>query len=698
MNKPRLLLPAGSVEAFNAAIDAGADEIYLGTKDFNARMGAENFTLDEIRDCIRRAHFFSCRVFVTLNTLVSDRELSRAVQTAEALYLMDCDGLIVADAGLAAAIHEKYPDLPLHASTQMSCHNAEGVKILKKRGFARVVLARECSFESIVKIRKAVPDMEYEIFVHGALCVSHSGQCLYSACLGDRSANRGTCAQCCRLPDKNGNYPLSLKDNCLARLMPEVMASGADSLKVEGRMKSPEYVYGVGSIYRRLIDEGRAANEDEMRRLEELFSRSGFTDAYFRGLPDSTMLGTRGEEDKEKTREAETTAAYERRGNPKKIPVSISACFRCGEVSYLTMAARGESVTVYGQVPGEAKTSPLTVADAVKNLCKLGATPFKADKDAFSLYIDKDAFLPVSAINSLRRTASEQLEEKLHHVYYPERRRSDYSPKAVEGPSRPAGGALIAHFTHASKMPSRLYLGQFSQIYLPLDEYLGAPDAQKSVTNGVELPPVVMQNEIDILEELLIRAKLCGVKYAYVQNIGTLRLALKYGFSVVGGVLMNIYNAKTAEVLAKEGLSALVMSPELNTARLRSLAALCPVTPGAVVYGKLPMMVLEKCLIRDIAMGKNAPKISNCRYCDREAYTYLEDREGERHPIRREFIHRNVLYNAVPIYMADKAEAVEGGAVGDMHFFFTDEDAHRAGEIIDAYREKRSADFRIRRI
>lgn len=698
MTKPKLLLPAGSVAAFNAALDAGCDEIYLGTKDFNARMGAENFSIEEVAACIKRAHFFGVKVFVTLNTLVSDRELPRAIKTAEELYLSDCDGLILADAGLAASIRARFPDFALHASTQMSAHNAEAVKLLKARGFSRVVLARECSLENIVKIRKAVPDMEYEIFIHGALCVSHSGQCLYSACLGDRSANRGTCAQCCRLPDKDGGYPLSLKDNCLARLMPEVISSGAFSLKVEGRMKSPEYVYGVGSIYRRLIDEERRATEEELCTLEELFSRSGFTDAYFRGLPDRTMLGVRTEDDKAKTPEAETTAAFRMKQNPRKLPVSISATFAIGQISSLTMACKGESVTVYGTVPDEAKTSPLQTADVVKNLCKLGATPFKPDKDSFSLYLDKGASLPISAVNSLRRTASERLEEKLNRPSYPERVRPPYEPSTLSDAERPRGGAMIAHFTHASKMPSRLYLGQFSEIYLPVSEYLKASDAQKAVTVGVELPPVVMQNELDTVEEMLIRAKLCGIKKAYVQNVGTLRLALKYGFTVTAGVLMNVYNSKTAEVLKREGVSSVVMSPELNTAQLRALAADCPVTPGAVIYGKLPMMILEKCIIRDIdGLGSSVP-IPKCRHCESKDYTYLCDREGIEHPVRREFIHRNVLYNGVPIYMADKIESVMGGIIGDMHFFFTDESAHLAGEVIDAYKEKKPPVGRIRRI
>lgn len=698
MKKPKLLLPAGTPEALEAAINAGADEIYLGGKEFNARLGAANFTNEQIARAIMRCHFFGVSVFVTLNTLLTDRELPEALRFVDFLYVNDCDGLIVTDPALTEAIRLRYPDFELHASTQCAAHNVEAVKILTSRGFSRVVLARECSWEDVEKIRAALPEMEYEIFIHGALCVCHSGMCEYSANLGGRSGNRGECAQPCRLPDAEGNYPLSLKDNCLAGHMKTITESGIDCLKVEGRMKSPEYVYGVGKVYLACIDECRDATEEELDRLQKLFSRGGFTDAYFTGKISADMLGARSEEDKERTRQAETTEAYKMRLDKKRIPVSVSAQFRLGQVSRLSLSARGKTVIVYGDAPEKAISSPLTEEDVIKNLCRFGNTPFAADRDSFTLYLDRDISLPISAINSLRRTAVERLTSELPYIVHPGRAACEATFPAPQTPDKPAGGKLIAHFTHSSRMPSKLYLGQFSHIFLPVDEYLSASEEVRSVTDGITLPPVVMQSELELLDELLIRAKLCGVKNAEVCNIGTLRAAKKYGFTLWGGIGLNVYNTRTASVLAGEGLSYLLLCPELKLAQLRVVASGSPVTTGAAVYGKLPLTVLEKCVIRDLALGKSAPAMRKCRYCDNNEYTYITDRTGAEFPLRREFIHRNVMYNSVPIYMADKLDAVIGGTVGDLHFFFTDETANQAGAVIDAYRTKAEPTAPIRRM
>lgn len=696
VKKPALLLPAGSPECFEAALAAGADEIYLGGKSFNARLGAENFGEEQIAEAIKKAHFFGVKVYVTLNTLLLDRELNEALRFAETLYLNDVDALIVTDPGFAAAIHARYPDLKLHASTQCSAHNSEGVELLASRGFERVVLARECSLENIKKIRSAVPGTELEIFVHGALCVCHSGMCEFSAYMGGRSGNRGECAQPCRLPDANGVCRFSLKDNCLASHIEEVIASGVESLKVEGRMKSPGYVYGVGKIYRTLLDEGRNATEEELDRLAALFSRSGFTDAYFKGAPGPAMLGVRTDEDKERSKAAEAQAEAELSKNRRRLPVSVSADFRAGVVSSLTLACGSESVTVYGDVPQTAISAPLTEADVVKNLCKFGNTPFSVDISSFSLYLDRGISLPVSAINSLRRTAAERLEAKICTVSHPGRKKTGYMEPARPQQDGARGSGSVAHFIRSKGMPPRKVLSGFSHVFLPIDEYLDAPTHIRDAVDGVELPPVVMQNEYSLLEEMLIRAKLCGVTHVAVQNVGQIRAALRYGFQVHGGIFMNVYNSRTAEVLAKEGLSSFILCPELNIVQMKAVSASSPVKTGAAVYGKLPMTVLEKCVIRDIT-GTVKP-IGRCEACSDGEFRYYRDRTGQSVPIHREFIHRNVTYNPYPIYMADKLDTVSGGAVGDLHFFFTDETAEEVEEITEAYKNKTPTDKKIRRM
>lgn len=689
IRKPALLLPAGTPSALDAAIKAGADEIYFGARSFNARMGADNFTPEEILTAIEKCHFYGVKTNVTLNTSVHDREYGELLRLCEFLYRADCDAIICADPGVCAALRETFPDLRLHASTQCAGHNASAAKVLRDMGYSRMVVAREASFEDILLMRKEYPEMEYEIFIHGALCVCHSGMCSLSACMGGRSGNRGDCAQPCRLPDKNGNYPLSLKDLCLASYIPEIIRSGVASLKVEGRMKSPEYVFGVGSIYRRLLDENREPEPEELLRLEKLFSRGGFTDGYFTKTIGAGMLGVRSEESKAITKDTEATVAFEMKNAKRTLRVKMTADIKAGTSSRLQMTCNGKSVTVYGTAPEMAKTAPLTVQSVVKNLIKLGSTPFSAEPEDVSVILDDNVMLPLSAINSLRRTATEKLMDEIQTVYYPHRQSLEISakkqPQAVEKPQYHR--VNVAHFTHASRMPGRMALSGFSHIFLPIEEYLKADEEIRSFVDGVELPSVAMQSEYDELEEMAVRVKLMGVNRVSVSNIGSLRLALKYGFTVHGGFGMNVQSAHCAAELARCGFSDLTASCELKLPAIRSLAEDSPVPVGVVIYGKLPVMTVEKCVIRDITMGKSAPEISKCSYCASHEYSYITDRRSARLPVTRTFRHRNVIYNSVPIYMADKTDAVLPTAIGDLHYYFTDETAGEAAEIIQAYKD-----------
>jgi len=299
MKTPELLCPVGGMDTLHAALLGGADAVYFGGKEFNARMNAKNFSREDILSAVSLCHQRGVRVYVTLNTLLTDRQLPAALDFAHFLYRAGCDALILADVGLAAKIHEALPDFELHASTQMSGHNTAAAVFLKEKGFSRMVCARELDRENLSVLCQNAP-LEIELFVHGAICACHSGQCLMSSMIGDRSGNRGECAQPCRLP-YNGGYPLSFKDLSLAEHVTEILSLGVASLKIEGRMKSPEYVYTVTRIWRRLLDERRNATSKEMELLAGIFSRSGFTDGYFTRSLSSAMLGTRTAQDKEKT-------------------------------------------------------------------------------------------------------------------------------------------------------------------------------------------------------------------------------------------------------------------------------------------------------------------------------------------------------------------------------------------------------------
>ncbi len=302
MKKPELLCPVGGKDTLDAALRGGADAVYFGTKEFNARMNAKNFSDSEVVEALKRCHDCGTRVYITFNTLLTDRNLAPALEQISFLYQSGCDALILADRGLARLVREYFPDLEIHASTQMSGHNLSAAKALSQDGFSRMVVARETNRENLAYLCSTSP-IEIELFVHGAICASHSGQCLMSSMIGDRSGNRGQCAQPCRLPF-NGSYPISFKDLSLARHVREILNMGVASLKIEGRMKSPAYVYTTSRIWRTLLDEERDATDGEMESLAGIFSRSGFTDGYFTGKISSQMLGVRTQEDKNRSEKA----------------------------------------------------------------------------------------------------------------------------------------------------------------------------------------------------------------------------------------------------------------------------------------------------------------------------------------------------------------------------------------------------------
>ncbi len=312
---PELLCPAGSFDSAVAAVKAGADAVYLGGKMLNARMNAKNFDDKQLCECVDYCHKHGVKVYVTLNTAVLDREMAEVVAYSDMLYSIGVDALIVSDIGLASELSGRYPQMELHASTQASGHNTDCAREFQRLGFVRMVCAREMSKSEIDRLCKESP-IEIEQFIHGAMCVSQSGQCLASAMMGGRSGNRGACAQPCRMC-YNGQYPLSLKDMCLAEHMTELIESGVASLKIEGRMKSPSYVYEVTKIYRTLLDERRNATPEEMEKLRAVFSRGGFSDGYYTDVINSDMNGVRSSDDINASRELKTEFKELKRGLPQ---------------------------------------------------------------------------------------------------------------------------------------------------------------------------------------------------------------------------------------------------------------------------------------------------------------------------------------------------------------------------------------------
>jgi len=661
--KPELLCPAGSALALDAAIEGGANAVYLGGTAMNARIHAGNFTPEALREAVKKAHAYGVKIYLTLNTLVTDYELPAFLEAAWDAAQSGVDALIVADAGGAMAIRRAIPDLELHASTQMSGHNSEMAKVLQSFGFSRMVAAREIS-EGNLKLLLQNSPIETELFVHGALCVCHSGQCLFSSMVGGRSGNRGECAQPCRLPyGKAGDYPLSLKDLSLVKHIPKLISLGVSSLKIEGRMKSPEYVRDVTTVFRRLLDEERGANEKEMQILTDAFSRDGFTDAYFTEKINSSMLGVRREADKENTRRVSSFA-----GLAKKVEIELFASIRQNEPAMLTLKKGDLPVTVSGEIPQTAKTAPLSKADVERSLSRMGATPYRIEKAEIEL--DDGLIMPVSQLNNLRRRAVEALDE----AQMPKKR--ERFPIAWSAERREPTARRTARFYRPEQITARAQ-AYFERIFLPLDSY-------SPLANGVVLPAVIFDRDFPIIRQKLRSVKEQGAKWALTGNLGHLSLVREVGLIPVGDYRLNITNRESAAFYRSIGLEEPILSPELTLPQLRDIGG----ESQTIVYGRIPLMTLEKCISKEKG---------GCRLCETGKQT-LTDRKGIVFPVLREWEHRNIIYNSLPTAMSDRLDQLIKYRIFSWHFIFSVETPDEIDAVINAYQKGIPIGKQIRRI
>ena len=658
---PELLAPAGSFEALKAAIAGGADAVYFGGGDFNARINAKNFTNEELAQAIDMLHACGRKAYITLNTLVHERELPDYLRFAEFVYKAGADALIVADIGGAEAIHRHLPHLELHASTQMSGHNLAQAELLAKHGFSRMVCARELPRDDLEYLVKNSP-IEIETFTHGALCVCHSGQCLFSSLVGGRSGNRGECAQPCRLPYKNESgeqsYPLSLKDLSLAEHITELVDLGVHSLKIEGRMKSPEYVFGVVRAFRTLLDENRNASADELATLAQIFSRGGFTDSYYKKAISHDMLGVRSDEEKYVSKTALFSSERMNEIKPLKQKINVFARLYLDRPSELTLSLGNTEVTAYGETPQKAINAPLSPENIQKNLTKFGSTNFEVEN--FNMAYDEQIILPISSLNALRRDATNLLEEALTAE---KTERAGFEEYEQKSPVSSKKSLKTARFYSANQITNAAK-EYFDVIYLPLQCYNGECD-------GIVLPPVIFDSELPEIENMLKNAKGKGAKYVLVGNLGALELAKKLGFIIHGDFRFNVYNNESVAKLEALGVNNIILSPELTIPQIRDLKG----DVSAIVYGRIPLMLLEKCV---------ASEVSSCKKCN-AGYTNITDRKGVSFPVLREFEHRNVIYNSNPTYMADRENDISRAAISNQHFIFSTESKNEVDCVISCY-------------
>lgn len=662
-----LLAPAGGMRELRAAVQSGADAVYLGASEFSARAGAGNFSRDELREAVEYCHIYGVKVHCALNTLIKENELEAAADTARMIYDCGADAIIIQDIGLAAYLSRIMPELELHASTQMTVTSLEGVRYLEEHGFSRVVLARELSLSEINEIAKGAR-AELEVFVHGAICMCYSGQCLMSSVLGGRSGNRGRCAQPCRLPYalmRGGKkeaeaYLLSPKDMSLIEHLPELKRLGIASLKIEGRLKSAEYVSAVTGVYRKYLDSPAKVNDKDKRELLDAFSRSGFTDGYLTGKPGRAMMS---HDVPANTAGCVYTPEAKQRADGKtvrKIPVSIFAELKKDDVLRVTAYDdEGFCVTCCGGVRSEpAKNTAMSRERLTEQLKKLGDTPFEAAD--INAELDGGITIPVKEINSVRRSVCAELAAERAKR---DRKKIKDIPLSFGGAAEEREIYLTAEVESAEQGLAVIKEGGIKRIYAPPSV---AAELLKC-SNGIE----IVTRTADIF-----RAEQIPTEFVSVSSPAALRF---YGSRAkYGDMRLNVFNSLTAAALT--GLSCVTLSPELNLHEIREITEHIGNKETEIIcYGRLPLMLMRNC---------PAAAAGFCQ-AGRELYS-LRDRKGMNFPVicrdRETGTCRAELLNSKPVFAADIIDELKGLKINCIRLKFTVENSAQCGKIVGVYK------------
>ncbi len=670
MARIEILAPVGSEEMLRAAVFSGADAVYLGFSGFNARTGAGNFDADSLQEAVRFCHARGVAVHVALNTTVYGTELPALEQAIRAVAASGADAVICQDLAVATLIGKIAPQLPRHGSTQMSVHTLQGALELKELGFTRVVLARELSLPEVEHITKHC-GIETECFIHGALCMSVSGQCYMSAFLGGRSGNRGSCAGPCRLPFEANALPegkpgrlhhLSLKDNSAIDKLDKLQALGVASAKIEGRLRTPEYVAAAVSACL-AGREGRAYDRD---LLKNAFSRSGFTSGYLDGKIDGTMFGVRSEADAELTKKTLPMLRELYRRERSRVPVQMKLEIEEGGEKLTVTDADGNKAFAYGDAePQPARTDPTESLN--RSLTKTGGTPFTAEK----ITVEMDGgpwFIPGSAVNELRREALDALLKK-REVLRPWPTTEEHIA-ALPQRTLPPRRTLRVRFERWEQVPERALDG-VEYLILPIAQADRVPREWRAKTL-LELPRVMFGALEQDTARRIAATQDAGFAGYEVSNIAHLRLCR--GLPMTGGFGLNITNNVAAQFYAEQGLSSLLILPEVKDSDIASIAPAQngkPVPTGVMIYGHMPLMLTRACPLQNI---------HDCAHCDKTGV--LTDRKAKKFPVRCGLGVRTI-YNPVPIYMGDKpgALAVDYGVA-----YFTLESREEAAQVLDSIR------------
>lgn len=653
-----LLAPAGNFDSLCAAVQSGADAVYLGATNFSARASAGNFDDEQLKQAVSYVHLRGVKIHAALNTLIKQSEFSDALKVAQMLYMSGVDALIVQDFGLARAIKYQMPDFEIHASTQMTVHNEKDAEVLKKIGYKRVVLARELDFETIKQIKENV-DIEVEMFVHGAVCMSYSGQCLFSSIIGGRSGNRGRCAQPCRLEyeflknetlQKKG-YILSPKDMCLIEHLEKIKQAKIDSLKIEGRLKKSEYVAAVTGMYRKYLDTESKITKSDYEELLSAFNRSGFTDGYFKNNTGAHMMSYKTPSNiADEKFSDDVLKRCDRAANLRKVKIDVFVKLCVGEKACVEFSDEdGNKVSVFGNVCEIAKTKAADEEYVSKQISRLGNTVY--DIKNFNCLLDGLCGIGAGELNKLRRDACDELDKMRTAV----ERKTDFEifneTKRFNSTKIPKITVQVQNAEQAQaalKHNVRIYAPAWVKEKLQNENIFIKEDDISNLNN---------EREGKLLSSHLHHAK----QLAY------------------GDFRLNVFNAESAKQYQKLGFDTVCLSPELNFNEIKKITAhtdRCEI----IAYGYLPLMIMRNCVLKSV--GGRCVSHSGDEFC-------LKDRKGERFRIMcngKESCTNTVL-NSKPLYMADKSEDLKHSGADYIRLMFTVETKEECEKIITAYED-----------
>ena len=670
-----LLAPAGSMESLRAAVQNGADAVYLGVGEFNARQSAKNFTLETLNEALKYCHIRGVQVHLTLNTLVADREMQQVRNLIRAAAQAGVDAFIVQDWGVVQLCRQIAPHVPIHGSTQMTVHSLAGVQMCAAMGMQRVVLSRELNRNEIQYICAASP-IEIEIFGHGALCMCYSGQCYLSAMIGSRSGNRGRCAQPCRqsygYSRWENKYPLSLKDNCLVHYVGAIEEMGVTSLKLEGRMKRPEYVAAVTRVYRQAID-GAPVTPEMMQTLSDAFNRQGFTNGYYLGKVTPRMFGIR--EDVPENQEFLQAArqSYES-GEAPLVDLKFRAVVTVDGSSLTASDPDGRMCMAQGPIPERAMNVALTGQALAARIAKTGGTPYRCAE--VRTQVDPGLMLPAAAINAMRRDVLNQMTAlRARREEHPVKRAKDIP--YFKGPTGLPG--LTVQVSVREQLTPRLLESETAMLYVPL--HILAEDAKmcQALANrgrcAAVLPRIVHDDELPRVIQRLNTVRSLGIRDVLVGNIGLMIPAKEAGMRLRGDFGLNIFNSASANVCRDLKLASATVSFEMTLPQIRDLSK--AVNMEMIIYGRLPLMITEQCLIKN--------KTGECA-CQSGVPIKLTDKTGADFPVVKEAdTCRSVLLNGKKLYWLDRQNDLAKLGLWAVRMNFTTENAREVDRILEEY-------------